>query len=322
MSKVLIILILSLVTLAAASSFAQPSPSCLNELQTRIMRNTQEQDAWYRAHGGHLPSQQKRTIFSPGRTSTAVLVLHGFISSPSDMGDVIDDLRSQGHTVLAPLITGFGAGAQAANESRIEDWQDSTKRGIETLRMCFPKVVVVAHCLGGALALDQVINEDAAPDVSRLILFAPYVRTYYPGLNILNDIFKTYGSTIDLRWLRLILGLAPERILPIPLPPPAGTPDADPYFPLQAVESALDLQKRFRTGDAPANIEIPVSAAVSDSDQVVDGPFALEYLQSRFSRVSTLRFGATDGVSHYMHHRAQNPRFDALANLLKIPDQP
>lgn len=315
---------LSILSLAALSLFpgevaqASNSSSCDAEVAARIQALEASDDAWHQKHGSQVPSLSRKTRFIGGSSGKAILLLHGFISSPADMKDLTEVLTEAGHTVLVPLIRGFGAGPVSANASHVEDWLSSVRDFAGALHSCYPEISIVAHCLGAALATD-VLDSDSrlANRVRNLVVVAPYYRTFYPGLNVLNEIFKAHGPVADLRVLRLILDLAPENVLPLPLPPRGQTAE-DSLVPLRAIESALDLQKRFVLGTPRERSSVSVLSITSEADRVIDPFFAESYLRERFAEPQTLVFQEASGVPHYMHRRSLNSRFQEMANAIQM----
>jgi carboxylesterase len=298
------------IALFTTAAYAQ-TQRCDDQIAARVQAQTARQIQWYQAHGGKTPRLEDQTLFHAGTSGKAVLVLHGFLSSPDQMRDLTNALVATGHTVLAPLITGFAGGPQAANLSRIEDWQASVREAVTNLQTCYSQITIVAHCMGAALATDLVQSPGWPPDHYRMVLLAPYFRTFYPGLNILNDIVKTKTNVVDLHLLQFLLNIAPEKVLPIPLPREAWIGD-DALLPLQAVESVLDLQKKFMP--SPQNPRLPtrVLAFFSANDQVVDGRFGVMYLNSQFQAPRSVDFAPEQNVPHSMHRRSLNPGFERI----------
>ncbi|MFM7448188.1 MAG: alpha/beta hydrolase [Leptolyngbyaceae cyanobacterium] len=65
----------------------------------------------------------------------AVLLIHGFTGSPSEMRLLGHYLHERGLTVAAPLLPGHGTREEDLNQKRWTDWVDSVTQAYAVLRI-------------------------------------------------------------------------------------------------------------------------------------------------------------------------------------------
>jgi carboxylesterase len=94
--------------------------------------------------------------FSLEGNGTAILMLHGFSASPSELRLLADGLNWLGYSVRAPLLPGHGSDPRRLNSTRAEDWKDAVARELAQMRANSDRVVVIGLSMGGLLALWMV----------------------------------------------------------------------------------------------------------------------------------------------------------------------
>lgn len=83
----------------------------------------------------------------------AVLLLHGFGSSPQEFNHLTESLELMQIPYYAPNITGFGLNTlQLLNNVRYQDWFRKALDSFDNLNMFCEKVSVIGHSMGGVLA--------------------------------------------------------------------------------------------------------------------------------------------------------------------------
>jgi esterase/lipase len=113
---------------------------------------------------------KSRLQFPGKKVERAVLLIHGYSSSPRSFHHLIDRLEKEGIPYYAPLITGFGLGDfHLLNVTHTTDWVRDVVYGFDLLSSLAEKVDVIGNSNGGCLAL---ILAEHRP-VNQLILSAP-----------------------------------------------------------------------------------------------------------------------------------------------------
>ncbi len=85
--------------------------------------------------------------------STGILLVHGFLASPSEVRSFGEKLAAAGFAVLGVRLKGHGTSPWDLRERSCEDWLESVERGIAILAAFTTKTVAVGFSAGGALAL-------------------------------------------------------------------------------------------------------------------------------------------------------------------------
>lgn len=96
--------------------------------------------------------QGSEPIAIPGNEN-GVLMLHGFTSSPHEMGGLAAFLKDSGYTIRAPLLSGHGTTEKNLQKCKWSDWYSDTKKALFEMRKTCKKIVVVGLSTGGSLAL-------------------------------------------------------------------------------------------------------------------------------------------------------------------------
>lgn len=296
-----------------AAQLGHSAVSCRQNANARFAQDNERQLDWYARHGGMIPAPIDRARFIQGTNGRAVVLIHGFLSSPDRMSEIAEPLIRAGYTVYMPLLTGFSAGPDAANASSAVEWRESVKNAIETVKLCHSEVSIVAHSLGAAVTVDELMNRDLE-GVSHLVLLAPYFRTYGSWLNVLSAIVHSRTDVLDLDVIRRTIGGDPYTYLPIERPR-AGEPE--PFLPIVALERVLSLQYDFKRFTSE-KLSVPVLAALSASDLVIDSEFASQFLNENFENVNLISYDdPAQKVGHSLQVQANNPRFDQLTKAIE-----
>lgn len=90
---------------------------------------------------------------SPSNSASAVLLIHGFLSSPAEMRSLGDRLHRQGHHVLGVRLKGHGTSPWDLRDRNWQDWQASVARGYEIIKSFSQSIHIVGFSTGGLLAL-------------------------------------------------------------------------------------------------------------------------------------------------------------------------
>lgn len=104
-------------------------------------------------------------------SGSAVLLVHGFLGSPADFGDLPAALQKAGHTVRVILLPGHGTRPDDLANVIADDWVKAVGDAWDELAATHERVSVVGFSLGGGLAL--LASEERRPE--RLVLVNPYV---------------------------------------------------------------------------------------------------------------------------------------------------
>lgn len=187
--------------------------------------------------GLYLPARPR---YFPGGDGAdhAVLLIHGFSSSPGQYEAIYPALEQAGIPYYAPLLTGFGrTDLHGLKTIRPDDWRLDAATAYELLAERYDRVSVVGHSMGALLS----VWLSARRPVEQLILSDPYFVAP-PEDRKWARLYRAPYVGYLLRWWAPIYGKepTPDR--------PWGTDIADPeaaekafHFPALTAESAIAL---------------------------------------------------------------------------------
>lgn len=101
------------------------------------------------------------------------LLIHGFSSTPAEVRELGEKLKTFGYTVYGVKLAGHGTTVEDFETSKYSDWIDSVTDAYNKLKKSCSKVCVIGHSMGGVLALNIAENYS----VDKLVLLAPALIT-------------------------------------------------------------------------------------------------------------------------------------------------
>lgn len=123
-------------------------------------------------------------VYSPAEpfflsgNDTALLFIHGFTASPSEVyptADLIHD--NSGITISSILLPGHGSHPRFLNRTTWQDWYKAVEDELRFLLDNYARVYVAGLSLGGLLAMNLGINY---PDIKGIIAINPPIKFYEP----------------------------------------------------------------------------------------------------------------------------------------------
>ena len=128
-------------------------------------------------------------IFVKGKNSKAILMIHGYIGSPTDYGRLPKILHALGYTISVPLLPGHGRDPREFSKVTSQELIDFVNAEYEKLEQTHDEVIVIGFSMGGALAT-LLANQHA---FKRLVLLAPYYEIAHQWYYLLPA--ETYSNT-------------------------------------------------------------------------------------------------------------------------------
>lgn len=201
----------------------------------------------------------------PRDAEVAVLLVHGFRSTPQDFGELPRRLADAGVRARAMLLPGHGTSAEELATVTAADWIEAVRAEMAELRAQHESVRVVGYSLGGALAL--VALGDEPPD--RLALVAPFFRIAprWYAIPSVESWTRTADRFVD--WID-----SGPQVRGISEPALAGDFPFYRVLPLAAVREAYGVAARardprlLRTYDVPVLVQVPGRDSVADPEAV------------------------------------------------------
>ena len=195
---------------------------------------------------------------SKRRGASAVLLVHGFMSSPAELRGLGERLHADGHHVLGVRLKGHGTSPWDLRERNWHEWANSVERGYDVVRAYSREVHVVGFSTGGLLALHLAANNPgprikSVTSVSAPVHFRNKNMIFVPLLHHANKLVSWVTSE----------GLVPFR------PNEPENPEVNyQHIPIRALYQLQQLIE-FLTADA-IKISAKVNLFQGDMDPVVD----------------------------------------------------
>jgi carboxylesterase len=134
----------------------------------------------------------------PEDADVAVLLVHGFVGGVNNFGDLPDRLAAQGWRVRGMRLPGHGTWPEDLNRINPDDLTSAVAEEYNDLRRKYPRVVLVGHSMGGALAAVTAAQHES-PDA--LVLAAPYFGVTYKPYYVLRPETWTRLTYWAFRWV-------------------------------------------------------------------------------------------------------------------------
>lgn len=234
-----------------------------------------------------VPGAESHAARPEGEPVGAVLVCHGFTSSPASMRPWADHLLGAGFEVSVPRLAGHGTSWQEMNRTTWQDWFAGVETEFLRLAEIHGRVNLAALSMGGSLAL--LLAERYPDQVDRVALVNPSVGSADPKMKLVPLLSRFVAS----------IGAIGDDIAK-----PGVSEGAYHRTPLRAVHSMTKLWRVVRAD--LAKVTAPLLIFRSVVDHVVDpssvetilgrvsSPSVTERLLHRSFHVATLDFEAAD----------------------------
>ncbi len=129
-----------------------------------------------RADGVDHPENLPFQLTPKDATGQAVLLVHGFGSTPRELRELAELLYQRNICVLAVRLPGHGTSPEDLATRRAEEWQAATERGYRILQQQGYRISAAGLSTGCLLLLQLA----ARYPLERLVLLSPYLRLKHP----------------------------------------------------------------------------------------------------------------------------------------------
>lgn len=279
---------------------------CALTEKTQFDQFSAEQLQWYQSRG-ELPIPEYRSQLHHGSNGRAVVIVHGFNSSPRAMDEVAVALNHAGFTVITPLLNGFSSNSAIANASSPDDWYSPIEKALGIARVCNSDVSLLSLSLGGTLAMDGLLNRGLT-GISHFVGMSSFIEpslqvrlvdgAFYPSKPALSI------SDID----QYLMGLDPFLFVNYQRPP-AGAPPL--YMPILALHAVLGYSDGLVKRSSGVS-SVPLLEIVSLADGIMDVAATLAFSSAHFSNVTRIEYPKSDKISHSLESLGMNPHFEEM----------
>ena len=202
----------------------------------------------------------------------ALLLVHGINASPRHYDKMAPALAKLGYTCRVMRLPGFAQPVDTYAKSRRVDWITSVREELAQLRVEHDRVGVVAHSLGAAVVVGQLLDDPESADFAALLA---------PGMAVANDRSPLLSTRA---WHRFgNATLLSTTILQSPFgidchdPAHPDYPGRTPFTPRVIVDELFELMdddwRRIKQFDTP------LLMVLSDQDIVIDWQAAERYFR-------------------------------------------
>lgn len=148
------------------------------------------------------PWGRSRWFVQPERVPLAVVLLHGFTSSPAQFVVLAEQLAARGHSVVIPRLPGHGDADRSDTRLktvRAEAWLETSSEALDIARGLGERIAVTGISLSGVIAVWLGWRRR---DVARAVGLAPLVGVngWPPFANALAASLLAKLPDADLRW--------------------------------------------------------------------------------------------------------------------------
>jgi pimeloyl-ACP methyl ester carboxylesterase len=215
----------------------------------------------------------------PEQSERAVVLLHGWAACLYTFAELLPALVEAGHTVVAVDLPGFGLSDKPRDERKYATRYQSEAVEVMAAQLGIRRYALVAHSMGGAIALHQAVRSATA--LERLVLVNPVGLGTAPVVRALRLLSP---RVVDVVTPHLITRALVRTVLRLAFVAP-GRPterDVDEYWaPSQFDGYAAACRASLHAADwsaVPADllaaIRVPTLVIVGDRDRLIRGSAA------------------------------------------------
>ena len=134
-------------------------------------------------------------FFLQGNNGQAVILIHGWSSTPYTIRKLGEYLHQQGYTVIGPRLTGHGTKPEDLQGVKWQEWLGGVEKVYKGIVGKYNKIFVVGTSLGGNLA---ILLASKFPQISGLVLLA---TPYKPKSRIKTHVFIFLAKVFRIKLL-------------------------------------------------------------------------------------------------------------------------
>jgi carboxylesterase len=221
----------------------------------------------------------------------ALLLIHGFNDSPACYYKLAPELASRGYTVRTLRLPGFGGTTADYATVDHSDWLAAIDESVRDLRSHHTQVSMVAHSLGGALAIRHCAAHPGSVD--SLTLLAPAI-----AVNNQRSPFLSAQTWHQVASRVLLFTKVVENIYPLDghSSEARNYPYAHRFVPQRATTEFFAVVDGVES--LASEIEVPLLVVVTREDLIVDWQAAQRFYDAAASHNKRIEF--IDDAGHLM----------------------
>jgi len=222
-------------------------------------------------------------IYLHNRLKYGVLLIHGLLDCPFSLKDIGLHLQQQGMLVRAVLLPGHGTVPSDLLDVSYQDWIETVRYGVETLKKEVDQIFLIGYSTGAALSIYHALQD---PLIAGIILLSPAIKIKVP-------VHLVMGWEQGLKWISRSKNQWFCREKEI---------DYAKYrsIPFNAVNQVTKLTRVIQQLNKTKPLETPLFIAISREDETVSSKSALQFFanlsnqQNRLLLYTANAFQTTD----------------------------
>lgn len=206
--------------------------------------------------------------YSAGEGETLFLLVHGINESPAVYRKMTPEIVAAGNCVRATRLPGFGLPLAEYAQSDRSQWVEQIKSDVDELSQDHKRIVLVAHSLGAAVAIQYLLTEEE-PQIDAAVFLAPAIEVSNIRSPLAGTRFWHEASQYALLFTRMTESPFDYDACD---PEVRDNPFAAPFTPRTVINETFKLIDANR--NQAEKIEIPVLIVLGEHDHVVDNQAA------------------------------------------------
>lgn len=298
-----------LLTVSFLSLFLSPTVSfgaetCSDQWLNGLLHQTEKLEKSYQKMDARFEgiSEINRPTFKKGRKKSAIMLVHGYMGSPSEMSLIAKALTDAGYPVYNALIPGFGATPEVANNYENTTWKRWFHQQVQSLKVCYNKIHLIGFSTGGLLIYDYLSKNPQDDRIGSASLISPFFETHSVFLSLLQGWTTLFLDTISINTVYYGLGFPDVEVM---------IKEPESYLqevPIRAGSEIAALGKEAR--DRKINngkIVAPVLMFISPDDLVIRQSTAEKLVMRNFENWVIQTLKASPRSPHHLMAPAVSP---------------
>jgi esterase/lipase len=209
-------------------------------------------------------------VYSGSKLKYGILLIHGLLDCPFSLKDIGIRLQANGMLARSVLLPGHGTKPEDLLNVSCQDWIQTVRYGIQSLKSEAEQIFLVGYSTGAALSVYHALQD---PTISGIVLLAPAIKIKVPF-----DVIMT--------WHYLLKKLKPNRDwLHYHKEDDYTKYKSLPFNPVKEVSSLTTIINEF---NHEHRLTCPVFMAVSREDEVISSHNAIDFFSTQNHRASEL----------------------------------
>lgn len=209
-------------------------------------------------------------IYNHNKLKYGILLIHGLLTGPFSLKDIGLRLQANGMLCRAILLPGHGTKPSDLLSTSYDDWIQSVRYGIETLKNEVDHIYLIGYSTGATLSIFHALQDSS---IAGIILLAPAIQIKAPVDIVVTWHALTKWFTDNKLWVYREAEIDYAKYLSIPF---------------NAVTQVALLTNLIKELYRTRGLSCPVFMAVSHEDETISSHSAIDFFSSLKNQHNTL----------------------------------